>query len=231
MKKRLVLCISILVTTAMMLTGCGSTPATKSTSTAPTQTSSQVSKPKENTEQEKSNTQIQEVTMYAPDGRTRVTKSSEVSDYQKVGWYTEPVQTMYAPDGRTRVTKSSEVSDYQKVGWYTEPVQTMYAPDGRTRVTKSSEVSDYQKVGWYTSKSAAKQHAPSHQKSTSTSNKGLKASTASNDKNTLTVYITKTGSKYHRSGCRYLSCSCYPISLSSAKNQGYSPCSRCTPLE
>ena len=169
MKKRLVLCISILVTTAMMLTGCGSTPATKSTSTAPTQTSSQVSKPKENTEQEKSNTQIQEVTMYAPDGRTRVTKSSEVSDYQK--------------------------------------------------------------VGWYTSKSAAKQHAPSHQKSTSTSNKGLKASTASNDKNTLTVYITKTGSKYHRSGCRYLSRSCYPISLSSAKNQGYSPCSRCTPLE
>ncbi len=31
-----------------------------------------------------------------------------------------------------------------------------------------------------------------------------------------TVYITKTGLKYHSDGCRYLSHSCIPISLSEA---------------
>lgn len=44
-----------------------------------------------------------------------------------------------------------------------------------------------------------------------------------------TVYITETGSKYHRSGCSYLKKSCISISLSSAKAQNYTPCSRCNP--
>lgn len=45
----------------------------------------------------------------------------------------------------------------------------------------------------------------------------------------VTVYITKTGKKYHRDGCRYLSQSKIPISLSNAQNQGYGPCSVCNP--
>ena len=44
-----------------------------------------------------------------------------------------------------------------------------------------------------------------------------------------TVYITRTGSKYHRSGCRYLSRSKISISLNSAKLQGYTPCKICAP--
>lgn len=44
-----------------------------------------------------------------------------------------------------------------------------------------------------------------------------------------TVYVTDTGSKYHRSGCSYLNRSKHPISLTDAQNQGYSPCSRCDP--
>jgi micrococcal nuclease len=44
-----------------------------------------------------------------------------------------------------------------------------------------------------------------------------------------TVYITDTGSKYHSSGCSYLRKSKHAISLSSAKSQGYSACSRCDP--
>lgn len=44
----------------------------------------------------------------------------------------------------------------------------------------------------------------------------------------VTVYITKTGAKYHRDGCRYLSKSKIPISLSDAKS-GYGPCSVCNP--
>ena len=43
------------------------------------------------------------------------------------------------------------------------------------------------------------------------------------------VYITKTGSKYHKAGCRYLSQSCIPIKRSVAIAQGYTPCSVCNP--
>lgn len=44
-----------------------------------------------------------------------------------------------------------------------------------------------------------------------------------------TVYVTNTGKKYHRAGCSYLKKSSNPMSLSSAKAAGYTPCSRCNP--
>lgn len=40
-------------------------------------------------------------------------------------------------------------------------------------------------------------------------------------------YITKTGSKYHRGGCRYLSKSAIEITRSEAEARGYGPCSVC----
>lgn len=42
-----------------------------------------------------------------------------------------------------------------------------------------------------------------------------------------TVYVTRTGSKYHRYGCQYLRKSCYSMSKSNARAQGYTACSRC----
>ena len=48
-----------------------------------------------------------------------------------------------------------------------------------------------------------------------------------NPDESITVYITKTGSKYHAYGCRYLKKSCIPISLADAKRSGYTPCSVC----
>ena len=42
------------------------------------------------------------------------------------------------------------------------------------------------------------------------------------------VYVTRTGTKYHRDGCRSLSKSKIPISLVKAK-QKYGPCGRCNP--
>ena len=42
-----------------------------------------------------------------------------------------------------------------------------------------------------------------------------------------TVYITNYGTKYHKSGCRYLSESKIEISLSEAKARGYEPCKVC----
>ena len=43
------------------------------------------------------------------------------------------------------------------------------------------------------------------------------------------VYITNTGSKYHRDGCQYLRQSQHAITLGSALEEGYSPCSKCNP--
>lgn len=45
----------------------------------------------------------------------------------------------------------------------------------------------------------------------------------------ITVYITKTGSKYHRWGCKYLKDSCILIDLDEAKARGYTPSSECNP--
>jgi hypothetical protein len=43
------------------------------------------------------------------------------------------------------------------------------------------------------------------------------------------VYITKTGKKYHRATCRYLSHSKIQTTLKDAKANGYTACSICKP--
>ena len=53
--------------------------------------------------------------------------------------------------------------------------------------------------------------------------------TSSSDYSTVTVYVTDTGEKYHRSGCQYLRNSKHEIYLSQAQALGYTPCSRCHP--
>jgi len=44
-----------------------------------------------------------------------------------------------------------------------------------------------------------------------------------------TVYVTKTGTKYHIESCRYLSNSSYSMKLADAIEKGYTPCSVCKP--
>jgi hypothetical protein len=51
---------------------------------------------------------------------------------------------------------------------------------------------------------------------------------AAQDPKAITVYVTKTGQKYHRDGCRYLSRSRIPMSLAEAAKR-FSPCSVCRP--
>lgn len=55
-------------------------------------------------------------------------------------------------------------------------------------------------------------------------------SNKSNDDNII-VYVTRTGHKYHRDGCRYLRKSKIPMTLKEAKEAGYEPCSVCDPPE
>ena len=44
-----------------------------------------------------------------------------------------------------------------------------------------------------------------------------------------TVYMTKTGKKYHQQSCNYLRSSSIPIELSEAINRGLGACSVCAP--
>jgi len=54
------------------------------------------------------------------------------------------------------------------------------------------------------------------------------AKSASPESEEIMVYVTRTGSKYHRAGCRHLSKSRIPISLSEAQGR-YGRCSVCNP--
>ena|SRR5690606_12405165 len=45
-----------------------------------------------------------------------------------------------------------------------------------------------------------------------------------------TVYLTKTGEKYHEKNCHHLRKSSISISLEDAKDRGYEPCKHCKPI-
>lgn len=52
---------------------------------------------------------------------------------------------------------------------------------------------------------------------------------AASEGGTDIVHITRTGTKYHRAGCRHLSRSDIPISRKDAEARGYTPCKVCNP--
>lgn len=55
------------------------------------------------------------------------------------------------------------------------------------------------------------------------------AAQAAAESDSYTVYITKTGEKYHRDGCRHLKKSKIAIDYNDARARGYDPCSVCNP--
>ena len=71
--------------------------------------------------------------------------------------------------------------------------------------------------------------ASSNNYSSSYSNSSSDDSYVSDDNTADTVYIGKTGTKYHRQGCRTLKGNGSPISLSEAKAQGREACKICKP--
>ncbi|MBI2839431.1 MAG: hypothetical protein HYX75_14040 [Acidobacteria bacterium] len=52
---------------------------------------------------------------------------------------------------------------------------------------------------------------------------------AANELATCDVYITKSGTKYHRASCRYLNSSKKRVTLEWAKSHHYKPCAICKP--
>ena len=57
------------------------------------------------------------------------------------------------------------------------------------------------------------------------------AAQLSEDSKTETVYITRTGERYHRDGCRYLSEKKIKTTVKEARASGYTPCKVCRPPE
>ena len=49
------------------------------------------------------------------------------------------------------------------------------------------------------------------------------------NQSTNTVYLTKSGTKFHRDGCKSLAKSKIPISYEDAKARGFEPCAVCKP--
>ncbi len=134
-----------------------------------------------------------------------------------------------APNYSSYVSANDEISgacaveiddssvDYNTPGTYTVTYTTRDG-NGNT-VTDSAEVTVNAKPQSKSTSSSGSSSSSSASSSTSVSRHTAESS--------QTVYITRTGSKYHHSGCQYLRQSQIPISLSDAKASGYSPCSRC----
>jgi hypothetical protein len=57
------------------------------------------------------------------------------------------------------------------------------------------------------------------------------ATQLSEDAKAETVYITRTGKRYHRDGCRYLSQKKIRTTVKKAQANGYTPCKVCRPPE
>lgn len=71
---------------------------------------------------------------------------------------------------------------------------------------------------------------PVSQKPTGRTSQKVEPKAETQPTNLDTVYATRSGRKYHRSGCRYLSKSQVPYTLEEAKAR-YSPCRVCKPPE
>ena len=65
--------------------------------------------------------------------------------------------------------------------------------------------------------------------SPSTDTPGGKGSSAAQEPTEQVVYVTNSGSKYHRASCAHLSKSKIEKALSEAKAAGYEPCKTCKP--
>jgi len=125
--------------------------------------------------------------------------------------------------------------DVQKRDKYNRLLAYVYLKDG-TFLNAELVKEGYAKVSTYPPNVKYADLFTKLQKEARENNRGLwapeKERITTPQKSTLTgeetVYVTKTGKKYHRAGCRYLSRSMIPISLKEAV-YSYGPCSVCNP--
>lgn len=102
---------------------------------------------------------------------------------------------------------------------------TVYRTDAGT-VVASSDGNNISLKTTYSSNQAIKGQNNSEK---TTVSKKTDSTIDTSDKKSKTVYITKTGKKYHKDGCSSLSKSKIAIDKDEAENKGYTPCSKCNP--
>ena len=122
---------------------------------------------------------------------------------------------------QTEAVQSDTTKDHAQETVYITKSGTKYHSDGCRYLSKSKiPISLKEAAASYGPCGVC--NPPVTQQSTSTSQ------ASAEEKKSITVYVTKSGSKYHRAGCRYLKSSSIPMSLENAKGR-YSPCSVCNP--
>lgn len=87
-------------------------------------------------------------------------------------------------------------------------------------------ISDGKNIKFETIKSNKKNNATAN---TAKKINAVSSNAKSEDKKEEVVYITKSGKKYHRAGCKYLKSSQIKINKKEAIKKGYTPCSICNP--
>jgi len=116
---------------------------------------------------------------------------------------------------------------YEAESSWVEPEVIMYAPDGRTLNVLESEVEAYKNVGWYSSQAEA-QAAYIASNSTSYNQSSYSYNQATSSYNqSETVYVGRTGNKYHYQNCRTLKGKGIPITMGEALAQGRTSCKVC----
>lgn len=88
------------------------------------------------------------ITMYAPDGRTAAVEERVVQSWQRVGWYTYPVMYIYSVYNSFPIAKSDR-KYWLEQGWYDYPVINVYSADGTVVPIAKSDLEDWKKEGWY----------------------------------------------------------------------------------
>ncbi|MCY6372482.1 ComEC/Rec2 family competence protein [Clostridium ganghwense] len=111
----------------------------------------------------------------------------------------------------------------------TDESGTIVATSDGTKITFDKKPGTYNYNGTGTSTKNSSSSTVKSSTSNKTVTKSTPKPTPKPSKNVgTTVYVTKTGKKYHRDGCQYLRKSKIPISLDKAK-ASYGPCSKCHP--
>jgi hypothetical protein len=115
---------------------------------------------------------------------------------------------------------------------YLSTTEALLAADHLTMVPRLLDVSylDAAQARFAASREAARlaaagEPAPALESISAARQQSPATQTSSGD----TVYITSTGQKFHRAGCRFLKKSSTPIARSEALARGYTPCSVCKP--
>jgi hypothetical protein len=147
----------------------------------------------------------------------------------------KPSQTKsVSSEKNTNTSVKSNPSDKKETIVYITKTGEKYHKDGCQYLSKSKipiSLKDATLKGYdacsvcYSSKSSNSTTIQKFDETHSVNNPG----SSIEDTKEVTVYVTKTGEKYHNSGCSYLRKSCIPMNLSDAKSGGYTPCSRCHP--